>query len=167
MQDCWQLVYFYISPPPPNRLHTIYKNENVPFLNCQKKTENIQQSTFGCFLWNLPRQNSIAVMSFCLLQVKVGYGRMNNISSLSKFSSILTPPFTSQCISLLPHSSPCPTFTHWTQNDVTAVLSCLNSFLLNRVKVYPLSTMTLLRVDCLTLIQLSVRSECYLLNNLT
>ena len=37
--------------------------------------------------------------------------------------------------------------------------------LLNGVLVYPLSTMTLLRVDCLTPIQLSVRSECYLLRS--
>ena len=35
-------------------------------------------------------------------------------------------------------------------------------FLLNRAKVYPLSTMTLLRADCLTPIQLLVRFECYL-----
>ena len=35
-------------------------------------------------------------------------------------------------------------------------------FLLNRFIAYPLSTMTLLKADCLTPIQLSVRSECYL-----
>ena len=35
-------------------------------------------------------------------------------------------------------------------------------FLLNRVVVYPLGFMTLLRADCRTPIQLLVRSECYL-----
>ena len=35
-------------------------------------------------------------------------------------------------------------------------------FLLNEVIVYPMSTLTLLRADFLTPIQLSVRSECYL-----
>ena len=35
-------------------------------------------------------------------------------------------------------------------------------FLLNRVLVYSMSTLTLLRADFLTPFQLSVRSECYL-----
>ena len=46
--------------------------------------------------------------------------------------------------------------------QVTGAIDSL--FLLNRVIVYLLSTVTLFRADCLTPIQLFIRSECYLYN---